>query len=48
MSAAPIIVCVDDDEAMLATVARCLRREPTLEVRTTLIARPRRSRWIAS
>jgi DNA-binding NtrC family response regulator len=31
----PIIVCVDDDEAMLATVARCLRRE-LFEVRATL------------
>ncbi len=30
-----LIVCVDDDEAMLATVARCLRREPAFEVRST-------------
>ena len=29
------IACVDDDEAMLATVARCLRREPSFEVRTS-------------
>jgi len=28
-----LIVCVDDDEAMLSTVARCLRREPSFEVR---------------
>ena len=28
-----LIVCVDDDEAMLAAVGRCLRREPTFEVR---------------
>jgi len=38
MSKRPLIVCVDDDEAMLATVSRCLRREPSLEVRTTLSA----------
>ena len=30
----PLVVCVDDDEAMLATVARCLRRE-ALEIRAT-------------
>jgi DNA-binding NtrC family response regulator len=30
------VVCVDDDDALLASVARSLRREPTLEVRTTL------------
>ncbi len=33
----PVVVCVDDDEAMLATVARCLRREQ-IEVRATLSA----------
>jgi DNA-binding NtrC family response regulator len=33
----PVIVCVDDDEAMLSTVVRCLRREP-FEVRFTLSA----------
>ena len=33
----PLIVCVDDDEAMLNTVVRCLRREP-FEVRSTLSA----------
>lgn len=33
----PLVVCVDDDEAMLATVARCLRRE-SVEVRSTLSA----------
>jgi DNA-binding NtrC family response regulator len=37
MCAAPIIVCVDDDEAMLATVTRCLRRGE-LDVRSTLSA----------
>jgi DNA-binding NtrC family response regulator len=31
-----LIVCVDDDEAMLSTVARCLRREPSFEVRPTM------------
>ncbi len=31
-----LVVCVDDDEDMLASVARSLRREPTLEIRTTL------------
>ena len=34
----PLIVCVDDDDEMLATVSRCLRREPSIEVRTTLSA----------
>jgi DNA-binding NtrC family response regulator len=33
----PVIVCVDDDEAMLSTVVRCLRREP-FDVRSTLSA----------
>lgn len=33
----PLVVCVDDDEAMLATVARCLRRE-SVDVRSTLSA----------
>jgi DNA-binding NtrC family response regulator len=33
----PLIVCVDDDEAMLSTVVRCLRRE-ALEVRSTTSA----------
>lgn len=30
-----LIVCVDDDEAMLAAVSRSLRREPTFEVRSS-------------
>ncbi len=30
-----LIVCVDDDDAILAAVGRCLRREPTFEVRQT-------------
>lgn len=33
----PLIVCVDDDEAMLNTVVRCLKREP-FEIRSTLSA----------
>ena len=41
----PLIVCVDDDEAMLNTVVRCLRREP-FEVRSTLSASKALS-WIA-
>jgi len=31
-----LIVCVDDDESILQAVGRCLRREPTFEVRQTL------------
>jgi DNA-binding NtrC family response regulator len=31
-----LVVCVDDDEALVTTVARSLRREPSLDVRTTL------------
>ncbi len=33
----PLVVCVDDDEAMLATVVRCLKRE-AFEIRSTLSA----------
>lgn len=33
MSGKALIVCVDDDEAMLAAVTRTLRREPSFEVR---------------
>ncbi|HEY4057861.1 MAG TPA: response regulator [Kofleriaceae bacterium] len=33
----PLVICVDDDDAMLATVARCLKREP-YEIRSTLSA----------
>lgn len=33
----PLVVCVDDDESMLSTVARCLRREQ-FDVRATLSA----------
>ena len=43
----PVVVCVDDDEAMLGTVSRCLRREPSLEIRTTLSASEALG-WIAS
>ncbi len=42
----PVIVCVDDDEAMLSTVSRCLRREVSLDVRITLSASEALS-WIA-
>lgn len=42
----PLIVCVDDDEAMLATVARCLKRE-AFEVRSTLSASEALS-WIST
>jgi DNA-binding NtrC family response regulator len=35
MSEKALIVCVDDDESMLAAVSRTLRREPTFEVRST-------------
>lgn len=31
----PLIVCVDDDEDVLGAVARCLRRETSLDVRQT-------------
>ena len=30
-----LVACIDDDEDILASVGRALRREPTLEVRTT-------------
>lgn len=30
-----LVTCIDDDEDILASVSRSLRREPTLEVRTT-------------
>jgi len=36
MTRKSLVVCVDDDEQMVASVARSLRREPTLEIRTTL------------
>ncbi len=42
----PLVVCVDDDEAMLSTVVRCLRREP-IEIRSTLSASEALG-WIAS
>lgn len=42
-----LVVCVDDDEALVTTVARSLRREPALDVRTTLD--PNEAlRWIAT
>lgn len=42
----PVIVCVDDDEAMLSTVVRCLRRE-ALVVRSTTSASEALG-WIAT
>ncbi|HET9625067.1 MAG TPA: response regulator [Kofleriaceae bacterium] len=42
----PLIVCVDDDEAMLSTVVRCLKREP-FEIRSTLSASEALG-WIAA
>ncbi len=42
----PLVICVDDDEAMLGTVVRCLKRE-AIEVRSTLSASEALS-WIAA
>jgi DNA-binding NtrC family response regulator len=42
----PLVICVDDDEAMLGTVVRCLKREP-IQIRSTLSASQALS-WIAS
>ncbi|MDB4957381.1 MAG: putative two-component response regulator [Myxococcales bacterium] len=42
-----LIVCVDDDDSMLAAVARCLRREPTFDVRATTSAKDALA-WVAS
>jgi DNA-binding NtrC family response regulator len=42
----PLVVCVDDDEAMLNTVVRCLKREQ-IEIRSTLSASEALG-WIAS
>jgi DNA-binding NtrC family response regulator len=42
----PLVVCVDDDEAMLGTVVRCLKRE-ALDIRSTLSASEALG-WIAS
>ena len=42
----PLVVCVDDDEAMLNTVVRCLRRE-AVDIRSTLSASEALG-WIAS
>jgi DNA-binding NtrC family response regulator len=42
----PVIVCVDDDEAMLSTVVRCLKREH-FDVRSTLSASEALG-WIAA
>src|ERR1044071_9587411 len=42
----PVVVCVDDDEAMLSTVVRCLKRE-SFDIRSTLSASEALG-WIAS
>ena len=42
----PLVICVDDDEAMLGTVVRCLKREQ-IEIRSTLSASQALS-WISS
>ncbi len=42
----PLIVCVDDDEPMLNTIVRCLKREP-VEIRATL-SPTEALRWIAA
>ncbi|MBA2540923.1 MAG: response regulator [Deltaproteobacteria bacterium] len=42
----PLVICVDDDEAMLGTVVRCLKREK-IEIRSTLSASQALS-WISS
>ena len=42
----PLVICVDDDEALLATVVRSLKREP-LELRSTTSASQALG-WIAS
>lgn len=42
----PLVVCVDDDEAMLNTVVRCLKREQ-VEIRSTLSASEALA-WISS
>ena len=42
----PLIVCVDDDEAMLNTVVRCLKREQ-IQIRSTLSASEALG-WISS
>ena len=42
-----LVVCVDDDDAMLATVARSLRREPMFDVRATTSANDALA-WIAA
>ena len=46
MANKPVIVCVDDDEAMLGTVVRCLKREQ-IEIRSTLSASEALG-WIAA
>ena len=42
----PLVICVDDDEAMLGTVVRCLKREQ-IEIRSTLSASQALA-WISS
>ena len=45
MANQPVIVCVDDDEGILGTIVRCLRREP-FDVRSTVSA-SEALRWIS-
>jgi DNA-binding NtrC family response regulator len=42
----PVVVCVDDDDAMLSTVVRCLKRE-SFDIRSTLSASEALS-WVAA
>jgi len=42
----PLVVCVDDDRAVLATIVRCLKRE-SIEIRSTLSANEALS-WIST
>lgn len=44
--ALPLVICVDDDEAMLNTVVRCLKREQ-IQIRSTLSASEALG-WISS
>ena len=46
MTRQPLVICVDDDEAMLNTVVRCLKRE-AVELRSTLSASEALG-WIAT
>jgi DNA-binding NtrC family response regulator len=43
----PVVVCVDDDAELLATIVRTLRREASLDVRSTT-SPPEALAWISS